>query len=61
MIDLGSHVEEVNSGFSPRSSRREDDEGVDLEVREVKIDINGVETDEEVYDGLLELLGNVRQ
>jgi hypothetical protein len=55
LIEFGSHIEVADLGFSAIDGI-EDNEGVDLEICKVQIDVNTVETDEEVNESLL-LLG----
>ena len=51
LIKLRSHVEVVD-GRLPTVDAIENDERVDLKVSEVEVDVDGVEADEEVDEGL---------
>jgi hypothetical protein len=55
LIEFSGHVKVVNSGLATINSIK-DDERVNFKVGEVKVDVNGVEADEEVDEGIL-LLG----
>ena len=54
LIELGSHVEVVNFGLSSLGlSTAENNEGVDLKVCEMKVDVYRVETDDEIQEDIL--------
>ena len=56
LIEFGGHVEVMDGGGSTIDTV-ETNQGVDLEVREVEVDVDGVETDEEVDEDFLLLSG----
>jgi hypothetical protein len=58
LVKLGGHVEVVD-GRRLAVLAIENDQRVDLEVREVEVGVDRVEADEEVDEGLLLLLGDV--
>ena len=58
LIELGRHIEVAYLWFSAVDSIK-NDEGVDLKVSKVEVDVNTVEADKEVDEGLFLLRGNV--
>ena len=58
LVELGRHIEVVDRGLAAIDGI-EADQGVDLEVSEMEVDIDGVKADEEVHEGLLLGGGNV--
>ena len=56
LIEFGGHIEIVDGGGSTIDTI-ETDQGVDLEVREVEVDVDRVETGEEVDEYFLLLFG----
>lgn len=52
LVELGSHIEVEDLGLALDLNG---DEGVDLEVGKVKVDVDRVETGDEVNEGLLDL------
>jgi len=58
LIEFGGHVEIVDGGGSTIDTI-ETDQGVDLEVGEVEVDVDGVKADEEVDEDFLLLSGYV--
>lgn len=53
MIELGRHVEVVNGRLLSGAGGIEADEGVNLEVCEVEVNVDGVKANEEVDEGFL--------
>lgn len=60
LVELGRHVEVVNRGLTAVDTVKTD-ERVDLEVGKVEVDIDGVETNEEIDKSGLFLGGNMLQ
>jgi hypothetical protein len=60
LVELGGHIEVVSLRLLAVDTI-EDDEGVDLEVGEVEVDVDAAETGEEVYEGVLLLCRDVGQ
>ena len=58
LIELRRHIEVVDGGLTAVDTIK-DDERVNFEVGEVEVDVNGVEADEEVDEGLLLCGGDV--
>lgn len=58
MVELGSHIEVVNGRFTAIDSI-EDHKRVYFEVCKVEVDVDGVETDEEINKGILLLSRDV--
>lgn len=58
LVELGRHIEVVDRGLAAIDGI-EADQGVDLEISEMEVDIDGVKADEEVHEGLLLGGGNV--
>jgi len=58
LIEFGGHVEIVDGGGSTVDTI-ETDQGVNLEVSEVEVDVDGVEANEEIDEYFLLLFGNV--
>jgi hypothetical protein len=57
LIELGSEIEEVNfCGCS--LSVGNDDKRVDLQVGELAIDVDGIETGDEIYEDVVHTLGD---
>lgn len=59
LVELGGHIEVADLRLLPIDTI--EDEGVDLEVSEVEVDVDAVETGEEVQEGVLLLCRDVGQ
>lgn len=60
LVNLGSQVQEVDIGGGGISVG-DDDQGVDLEVGELAVDVDGVETGDEVNQDIVDTLGDLAQ
>ena len=58
LIEFGGHIKIVD-GRRSTVDTIETDQGVDLEVSEVEVDVDGVETNEEVHEYFLLIFGHV--
>lgn len=60
MVEFGGHIKVVDGGFSAIGSI-EDDQRVDFEISKVKIDVDRIEPNEEVYECVLFGSGDVSE